>query len=97
MAALNEIVESGQLELVDDALDHAETVMFRLPASDAAMMARRRETVTGVSLLAAYRPDPVVPRSSRRAWLLFVLLVVIAGAAAAWHMGLRIPWLPGSP
>jgi eukaryotic-like serine/threonine-protein kinase len=95
VAALNDIVESRQLELVDDALDQAETVMFRLPASDAAMMARRRETVSGMSLLEASRPPPVAapaPRSTRRTWLLLALLVVVAGAAVAWQLGL-VPWL----
>jgi eukaryotic-like serine/threonine-protein kinase len=68
--ALNEIVESGQLEMVDDALDHAETAMFRLPAIDAAMKARRRETVSGLTArpdtveraTTAEPPEPAAPR-----------------------------------
>jgi serine/threonine protein kinase len=117
VVALNQIVESGQLELVDEALDRAETNMFRLPAIGAAMMARRRDTAgmremrdasgtrdtTGMrdtagtrdtagpreSLLRDPPPNATAPRRSR-AWLLFALLLVIAGVAVAWLMGVRI-------
>ena len=63
------------------------------------MMARRRETGSGARLLAdPPRPaaTPVAaPRTSRRVWLLFVLLVVLGGAAAAWRFGvIHLPWLP---
>jgi eukaryotic-like serine/threonine-protein kinase len=101
VAALNEIVETsgqtGQVELVDDALDHQQTAMFRLPASDAAMMARRRETVSGLTRLSApllKTPAPTAaPTSSRRTWMLFALLLgVIAGGVVAWRMG-YVPWL----
>lgn len=58
VVALDEIRhgQSGQLELVDDAMEQAETVMFRLPASDAAMLARRRET-SGMPRLPTERPQ----------------------------------------
>jgi serine/threonine-protein kinase len=99
VVALDEIRQSGDLELVDDAMDNAETVMFKLPATQAAMLARRRETVSGARLLEdppRLAATPVAaPRTSRRVWLLFVLLVVLGGAAAAWRFGLiHLPWLP---
>jgi hypothetical protein len=56
--ALDEIRhgQSGQLELIDDAMEQAETVMFRLPASAAAMLARRRET-SGMPRLPTEQPQ----------------------------------------
>jgi serine/threonine protein kinase len=104
VVALNEIVESGTIDLAEDALDRAETVMFRLPAIDAAMMARRRDSVSKISLLDSARPPPTPVagarsrprRSKRRAWLLFLLLLVLGGAVVAWQMGVAIPGL-GKP
>jgi eukaryotic-like serine/threonine-protein kinase len=99
--ALNEIVESrsGTVDLTDDAMEHAETVMFKLPASDAAMMARRRESVSRIVELDAPPPPPaavaVAPRRSGRVWwLLLALAILIAGIVAAWRTGvIHIPWL----
>jgi serine/threonine protein kinase len=85
VVALAEIVSSHQLELVDEHMDNAETVMFKLPASQRAMMARRRETG---SIANQAVPAPATPSPARttRAWLLFVLLLVVSGAAA-WQLG----------
>ena len=81
--------------LTDNRVDQAETVMFRLPASEAAMMARRKETVSGMPRLLPDRPvavaPPPPPKSRRTAWLLFALLVVIAGAVVVWRMGAPLP------
>ena len=90
VVALAGIVESRELELVDDTLDDAETVMFRLPASSAAMMARRRDSVAGVAQTQpVQRPEPVTaarpPKSTRVWWLVVALLLVIA-AVAVWRL-----------
>jgi serine/threonine protein kinase len=84
LSALHDIIESGQMKPVDD-LDDAATVMFKLPATAAAVAERQRESVAamptiepvGQQMLKRRRADSWWP------WLLGGVLVVLVWLAAA--------------
>jgi serine/threonine-protein kinase len=87
LSVLHEMIESGQIESVDD-LDNAASVSVRLPATSAAMAARQRESVAsmqvGAAMLTRRRQGRLLP------WLL-VLLALVATAAALLHFGVIGP------
>jgi serine/threonine protein kinase len=96
ISALDEIIQSGELQEVDE-LEDAQTAFIRLPASSAAMLQRRRESAAlqkvhreslmapiGAAMLDRHKPD--------RTWLwILVIVAVIAGVLAALaHFGVIV-------
>jgi len=85
LSALHEIVKSEQVELIDEP-DDAESALSRLPATSAAVMERRRESVAampvGEAMLRRHRES--------RAWLPWILALLVLGVVAVWllvHFG----------
>lgn len=90
VSALIDIVESGQIEEVED--QEEATVAIRLPSISAAMMERRRESVAmapvGAAMLGRHAAMPSAPSQSRIwLWIAIALLVVAAGAVAIAKFG----------
>lgn len=92
LSALHEILESGVSKAVDD-LEDAATVMIRLPATSAAMMERRRESVAEMPVRDKKRgslPEMPVGKGMLRArgqsrilpWLVGALALLVLVLAA---------------
>jgi serine/threonine protein kinase len=64
LSALHDIVQSGQIEFVDD-LEAATTSFDRLPATSAAVLERRRESVAAMLPVEPAKPRRRGPRSQQ--------------------------------
>ena len=93
LSALHDIIESGQIELIENLEKEDEaSVMVRLPATAAAAAERQRESVAamrvGEAMLRRNRGGPMWP------WLVLVAIaVVLVALAMLTHFGVVTkPW-----
>lgn len=88
LSALHDIIESGQIEAIEN-LEDAASVAVRLPATAAAITERQRESVAsmpvGEAMLKRHRQGGV------RLWLLLLLVLAIAAAALVQFGVVKLP------
>jgi serine/threonine-protein kinase len=85
LSALHDIVVKSELIEIDDELDDAESALIRLPATSAAVLERRRESLAampiGEAMLRRHREGRVWP------WFLGLLVLGIVTVALLVHFG----------
>ena len=94
VSALHDILESGTVEIDLDWADDDASVAKQLPASAAAMMERRRESMSAINGVAPLErppePEPATATAkaswSGRGWLWLVLAGLLAGAVIAFAL-----------